>query len=235
MNPILADSGDISANIPRAERWAAAIAPRRDVRCPNSSYALFAPLHYEPNYAYPLLVWLHGERDDESQLGRVMPDLSLRNYVAIAPSWAAVPAASSRIAADHRQPELHSLEQRIFDLAAMAARRFKLNLNHVFLAGAGAGGTMAVRLGLQQAGRYTGAVAFDAPLPSDDGRMSTVNSADRLPIYLAIGAAHLSARHNVLQCIHGLDATLRQSADQHGLSAANLAEANAWMMKRMGH
>ena len=28
--------------------------------------AVFAPLHYEANYAYPLLVWLHGPADDET-------------------------------------------------------------------------------------------------------------------------------------------------------------------------
>ena len=45
--------------------------------------AFFAPLHYEANYAYPLLVWLHGAGDDESQLKRIMPLVSIRNYVGV--------------------------------------------------------------------------------------------------------------------------------------------------------
>src|SRR5688500_4430662 len=53
--------------------------------CRDIPHALFAPLHYEPNYAYPLLVWLHGPNDDERQLQRIMPLLSLRNYVAVGP------------------------------------------------------------------------------------------------------------------------------------------------------
>src|SRR5260370_34895202 len=48
-------------------------------------FALFAPLNYERNYAYPLIVWLHGPDDNENQLRRIMPLVSLRNYAAIAP------------------------------------------------------------------------------------------------------------------------------------------------------
>ena len=39
--------------------------------CPASqdtTNALFAPLHYEAGYAYPLIVWLHGQGSSERQL-----------------------------------------------------------------------------------------------------------------------------------------------------------------------
>lgn len=48
-------------------------------------HVLFYPLHYEVGYSYPLLVWLHGRGGDERQVMRVMPKLSMRNYVAVAP------------------------------------------------------------------------------------------------------------------------------------------------------
>src|SRR5688500_15821791 len=57
------------------------------------THTLFAPLHYEPNYAYPLVVWLHGPGDDERQLQRVMPLVSMRNYVAAAPRGVCRPQA----------------------------------------------------------------------------------------------------------------------------------------------
>ena len=50
-------------------------------------HSFFVPLHYEPNYAYPLVVWLHGPGDGHRQLKQVMPHISLRNYVAVAPGW----------------------------------------------------------------------------------------------------------------------------------------------------
>ena len=48
-------------------------------------HVLFSPIHYEPGYAYPLLVWLHGSGGDERQVMRIMPTVSMRNYVAVAP------------------------------------------------------------------------------------------------------------------------------------------------------
>ena len=43
----------------------------------------FVPRQYEPNYAYPLLILLHGKGGDEDQLIRAMPSLSRRNYVGL--------------------------------------------------------------------------------------------------------------------------------------------------------
>lgn len=60
------------------------------------AFSLFSPLHYEPNYGYPLLVWLHGPRDDERQLTRIMPLVSLRNYVAVAPRAPGIDARASK-------------------------------------------------------------------------------------------------------------------------------------------
>ena len=51
----------------------------------DSPRAVFAPLHYTPKYDYPLIVWLHGPGGDQRQLLRIMPVVSLRNYIAVAP------------------------------------------------------------------------------------------------------------------------------------------------------
>src|SRR5215203_5866783 len=48
-------------------------------------YSTFAPIHYEPGYAYPLVVWLHDSDSNERELSQIMPLVSMRNYVAIAP------------------------------------------------------------------------------------------------------------------------------------------------------
>ncbi len=45
--------------------------------------AQFIPQRYEPNYAYPLLVMLHGRGGDEHQMLRSMPAMSWRNYVGL--------------------------------------------------------------------------------------------------------------------------------------------------------
>ncbi len=57
-----------------------------------ADYVLFSPMHYEPGYAYPLLIWLHGPGNDERQLLKIMPLVSMRNYVGISPRGIALPA-----------------------------------------------------------------------------------------------------------------------------------------------
>src|SRR5215467_11935255 len=43
----------------------------------------FLPTGYEPNYAYPLLVFFHGHGGNEEQVLRLAPRLSRRNYICI--------------------------------------------------------------------------------------------------------------------------------------------------------
>src|SRR5690242_18104537 len=43
----------------------------------------FLPTGYEPNYPYPLLVFLHGQGGSDEQILRLAPRLSRRNYVCI--------------------------------------------------------------------------------------------------------------------------------------------------------
>src|SRR5579862_4426540 len=43
----------------------------------------FLPTGYEPNYPYPLLVFLHGHGSSEEQILRLAPRLSRRNYICI--------------------------------------------------------------------------------------------------------------------------------------------------------
>src|SRR5205809_2662010 len=44
----------------------------------------FLPTGYEPNYAYPLLVFFHGHAGSEKQILQLAPRLSRRNYICIA-------------------------------------------------------------------------------------------------------------------------------------------------------
>src|SRR5260370_16689997 len=43
----------------------------------------FLPTGYEPNYAYPLLVFFHGHGGNEEQVLRLAPRLCRRNYICI--------------------------------------------------------------------------------------------------------------------------------------------------------
>lgn len=57
--------------------------PAHAVAPATLSESRFIPQRYEPNYAYPLLVLLHGRGGDEQQLVRALPTMSWRNYVGL--------------------------------------------------------------------------------------------------------------------------------------------------------
>src|SRR5215467_16357260 len=55
-----------------------------EVEAPNRlPIRTFLPFGYEPNYAYPLLVFFHGHGGNEEQVLRLAPRLSRRNYICI--------------------------------------------------------------------------------------------------------------------------------------------------------
>jgi phospholipase/carboxylesterase len=53
------------------------------VEVPRLVESRFVPRRYEPNYAYPLLVLLHGRGGDEQHLIQTLPSMSWRNYVGL--------------------------------------------------------------------------------------------------------------------------------------------------------
>ncbi|MBV9122787.1 MAG: hypothetical protein JO112_05490, partial [Planctomycetes bacterium] len=50
---------------------------------PRLPVRTFLPTGYEPNYAYPLLVFFHGQGGCEEQILHLAPRLSRRNYICI--------------------------------------------------------------------------------------------------------------------------------------------------------
>lgn len=98
-------------------------------------HALFGPLHYEANYAYPLLVWLHGAADSERQLPRIMPMVSMRNYVAIAPRGTTAVETSGQQQGYGWNPSRAGVlasGERVAECIAAAQRRFHVAPSRVF-------------------------------------------------------------------------------------------------------
>ena len=130
--------------------------------------AMFAPVHYESNYAYPLVVWLHGAGDDENQLKRIMPLMSLRNYVGVAIRGTTPYATSSGkpgFAWAQSQPHVALAEQRVIEAIQIAQARLNISSSRVFLAGFDCGGTMALRLALAHPTRFAGTLSIGGEFP----------------------------------------------------------------------
>jgi len=214
-----------------------ALDSRRARRNEPAPHATFAPIHYEPNYAYPLLVWLHGHAGNEHELRQVMPQVSMRNYVAVAPqgSW-----KDSRYRGRHgwRQASdmIEDAEARIADCIAAAKQRFNIHPARIFLAGHGSGGTMAVRVAWNDPGRFAGVVAINGPLPTRQSPLRRVNELRQLPCLLAMSRdsqAYPAARVcEDLRLLHaaGCTVAMRQYPGADGLTKWMLADLDRWMM-----
>ena len=205
-------------------------------------HALFAPVHYERDYAYPLIVWLHSPGGNEGQLPRIMPQLSMRNYVAVAPRGTADldPDADEPRCRWTQQPDhVYLATERVFDCMALAGRKFHIRRERVFLAGAGCGGTMALRIALAHPDRFAGAISLGGELPRGRMPLANVNAARRLPLLLMAGLTSQrypqSRVNDDLRLLHsaGIAVTLRLYPFGDEIAPLMLGDVNRWVMQQI--
>jgi phospholipase/carboxylesterase len=205
----------------------------------DTIHSLFSPLHYEPGYAYPLLVWLHGSGCDERQLLRIMPLVSMRNYTAVAPRGVVISAAAEnpRYGWSHDEEDLQQAEQRIFDSIEIAFRRFNVDPRRVFLAGFDTGGTMAFRMAMNHPYKFAGVLSLGGCLPTGGAPLSRLPEARQLAIFLAAGRrSTVYGEQQVcddLRLLHtaGMSITLRLYPCGHELSPQMLADIDHWIIE----
>ncbi len=200
---------------------------------------LFAPVHYERNYAYPLVVWLHGPGDDENQLKRIMPVISLRNYVGVSVRGTnPCKSASGKPGFAWAQSPPHTAlaEQRVVDAVQAAQGRYNIAPRRVFLAGFDCGGTMALRLAFSHPARFAGVLSLGGEFPVGGAPLSCLTAARRVPVFLACGRESQRYPSTVvcdnLKLLHsaGMDLTLREYPGGHEISPQMLADMDRWIM-----
>ena len=221
-------------------------------RSRSFAHILASPVHYEPNYAYPLLVWLHDAGKSELELFDVVPKISSQNYVAVAPR-----GIRSRINGrliDEKSwtepcndwPEtedcISEAENLVFDSIDQAMGKFNINSRRIFLLGRGTGATMALRLAFRNPSEFAGVVSIDGAFPSlDNLLLRNWRSLRDLPILMTTGgiSASLSAKQLRLMHTAGMTVVIRQYNENPGTPNSSrlrmdriLADVNRWTMKR---
>jgi phospholipase/carboxylesterase len=215
----------------------ASTANRRALREAGEPCATIAPIHYEPGYAYPLIVWLHSTASSERELRQVMPHLSMRNYVGVAPRGSS-PSVHHQNKYSWRQThdDIDRAEATVAECIALASRRYHLHADRVFLAGCGNGGTMALRLAWNDPCRFAGVVSINGPLPTGWRPLNRVKEARRLPCLLASSSTNRSYPAEQvcrdLRLLHaaGCTVALRQYPGGDDLTSGMLADMNRWLM-----
>lgn len=205
-------------------------------------HMLFAPLHYEAGYAYPLIVWLHGPGDDEHQLKRIMPLVSMRNYVSIAPR------GTLPICTDQQQEGftwrqtsegIAQAEQRVMGAIDIACERYNIASHRIFVAGFQTGGTMAFRMALNNPEKFAGALSLGGPFPQGQQPLRRLNDLRQLPLYIAAGTESQlypqAAICQDLKLFHsaGMSVDVRQYPCEDELTTVMLADVNRWVMDRV--
>lgn len=147
--------------------------------------ALFAPIHYEHGYAYPLVVWLHGEGSNECELWQVMAKVSVRNYVGAAARGVLAGRDGAAGCTWRQTPDdVEAAAESVARCIEYSQRQRNIHPDRIFLAGRGAGGTMALRLALSLSLPIAGAASLGGGLPRGNCLLSRVNDARSLPLLL---------------------------------------------------
>jgi phospholipase/carboxylesterase len=210
----------------------------------DTIHATFAPMHYTPGYAYPLLVWLHGPGCDERQLLRIMPLVSMRNHVGVAPRGTVISAADPGAPGlvygwSHDEQGLHEAEQRVFEVIDHIFRGFNIHPRRVFLAGFDTGGTLAFRLAMNHPYKFAGVISLGGPLPCGGAPLARLPEARQLAIFLGIGRRgqvydEAQVCEN-LRLLHtaGMSITLRAYPCGHEISPQMLSDVDAWIIEQI--
>lgn len=129
----------------------------------DDPHAIAMPEVYEPGYAYPLIVWFHAAGGNEEDIFRVLPDISERNYLALAIRGDRCSEAGHEWSTGELGPA--ALADKLESAIATMRQKFSIHPDRVFLAGVGSGGTTALELLLERPEAFAGAACLSGSFP----------------------------------------------------------------------
>jgi phospholipase/carboxylesterase len=201
----------------------------------------FLPTGYEPKYAYPLVVFLHGHGGNEEQILRLAPKLSRRNYICIGLRGPEVVGTrdDGRLGftwGQDGQCDAH-VEDYIFQAVEQTRRSYHVHSERIYLAGICEGATLAYRLGLLYPERLAGVISLNGTMPRG-GPLLRLPEVRQLSVFIGHGIANAlvplaTARSDWrLLFTAGLAVTLHTYPATHRLHPNMLRDINRWIMAR---
>jgi phospholipase/carboxylesterase len=203
----------------------------------------FLPTGYEPNYAYPLLVFFHGHGSNEEQVLRLAPRLSRRNYICIGLRGTHLlgARANGRIGyAWQRDGQCDALmEDYVLSAVEQTRRSYHVHSERIYLAGVCEGASLAYRLGLLFPERFAGVVSLNGAMPRHGRPLLRLPEIRQLRVFIGHGIANAlipfgSARGDFeLLYTAGLPIRLQAYPTNHRLHPDMLRDINRWIMGTM--
>jgi len=175
--------------------------------------AIYRPAEYEPRYAYPLLVLLHGRGGDEGQWRQVASRISRRNYITVSirgpevvqrrgdgslgygwgQTWPDCREGEG-IAGRYRPPvpsprqaDLGTLSELVFETVELTKSALHVHPERIFLVGFGEGAAAAYRLALGAPTPFAGLVAINGWLPRTRQPIFRLPEARKLSVLIIHG------------------------------------------------
>lgn len=194
--------------------------------------SILLPTPYEPRYAYPLVVWLHGDGADETELHDVLPAISEQNFVGAAPR--AEYGRWDPANVDEWSNELH-------DLLVDLRRTYHVHSERIFLAGRGSGAAMAIATLLHRPTWFAGALALTADVDLGPGSLSRFHELRGKRVLLASSTSTGQSANGLVAALRnatvarqlraaGIDVTLHTHDAPEPLGTDLLRETNRWLV-----
>jgi phospholipase/carboxylesterase len=200
----------------------------------------FLPTGYEPNYPYPLLVFLHGHGSSEEQVLRLAPRLSRRNFICI--------ALRGPQPLDPRPDGLCSytwgsdatldptVEEYVLRAIEQTRRHYHVHSERVYLAGFREGAALAYRVGLALPEKFAGIIALNGRLPRHGRPLFRYPEVRGMRVLIGHGIANaivpLSLARSDFRLLYtaGLNVEMRTYPSTHRIHLDMLHDINRWVI-----
>ncbi|MEM1226368.1 MAG: phospholipase [Planctomycetota bacterium] len=166
-----------------------------------STISIVMPLGFQPQYRYPLIVWLHSGGDNEQQVRRIAPHISGRNYIHV--------GVRGVQATDVRGQQFDWPESRrateaacrsVADAIETVTQSCSIHHQRIIVAGYESGASMACRVALAMPDLFAGVVRMGGHFPSRERLLADWKSLRRrrLPMLWQQAVDGVGADHGQL-------------------------------------
>ncbi len=208
---------------------------------------VFVPENYEPNYAYPLVVWLHDAGRSERDIVDVLPHISMRNYLGLALRGTA--PADPRVDNEGRESAGYrwsrsqrmrlAFQDELYASVRQMRQDFHIHTERVFLAGAGDGATLAWEVFLARPEWFAGLAVFGGQFPWRRRPLRNYRELVGKRLFLAANAldpSGLSRAEQVGRLLYtaGLDVSVRCHMPSRRWPRALFRNVDRWIMEGIG-
>jgi phospholipase/carboxylesterase len=199
----------------------------------------FLPTGYEPNYAYPLLVFFHGHGGNDEQILRLAPRLSRRNFICLGLRGTQLLGERHDGSQGYAWGDAQSdaaVEDYLFRAVEQTRRSYHVHSERIYLAGFCEGATLAYRLGLAFPDKFAGVISLNGSLPPSGSLYLRLPEIRSLRVFIGHGIANAvvplaSARSDFrLLYTAGLSVNLHTYPSTHRLHPHMLRDTNRWII-----